>query len=201
MSTRSIVSTPRWSSRVVAIASIPLALAACTGGDEGKSADKGAVDDATDQAYLVGIRAEDFVCESLFSIEEATKLFGGRVKQVESPHSPPLGVPGSCNFESFAEGRAPMRWSFDLDCRDGAHSDAAQLMVQYAEAPEATPMRLGRSALDHNGSALLFIDDDTPCYGRVLGPGRDIRKQIAELLIPRLEPSTAPTGQHLVVTE
>lgn len=191
----------RLSSSTVAIASLTLALVACKGGEKDKDASGRSADKATEQAYLVGVRAEDFACESLFSIEDATELFGGRIKLVESPHTPPVGVPSSCNFESFAEGRAPMRWSFDLDCRDGAHSDAAQLMVQYAEAPGAMPMRLGRSALDHNGSALLFIDDDTPCYGRVLGPGQDIRRRIAELLIPKLEASTAPTGQHFVVGE
>ena len=94
-----------------------------------------------------------------------------------------------------------MRWSFDLDCREGAHDDASQLMVRYADAQNAKPKRIGRSALDHNDSALLFIDDDTPCYGRVLGPGQDIRTQIAEILVPVLDPRSAPTGAHFIMQE
>ena len=177
------------------------ALASCKGGDDSVEVRKLGIDEPAAEGYLVGIRPEDFACESLLTIEKATELFGGRVEQVESPHTPPVGVPGSCNFVSFAEGREPLRWSFDLDCREGAHSDAAQLMVRYADAQGAKPMRIGRSALDHNDSALLFIDDDTRCYGRVLGPGQDVRVRIAEHLVPVIDVHSAPTGAQFILED
>ncbi len=177
------------------------AYAGCTGDEKPESAPKLGAKASAPQAYLIGIRPEDFACESLLSIESATEIFGGRVEQVESPYTPPTGVPSACNFVSFAEGREPQRWSFDLDCRPGAPDDAAQLMVQYADAPNAAPKRIGRSALDHNDSALLFIDDDTPCYGRILGPGQDVRLRIAQLLVPGLVPKTAPTGPQFVAED
>ncbi|MCP4444317.1 MAG: hypothetical protein GY811_03100 [Myxococcales bacterium] len=189
--------------RYGALTTIGLTLAAvsCKGDDSSRDAPKLGVNEPEPQGYLVGVRPEAFACESLFTIETATELFGGRVEQVESPFTPPAGVPGSCNFVSYAEGRQPLHWSFDLDCREGAHDDAGQLMVNYADAPGAKPMRIGLSALDHNGSALLFIDDDTPCYGRVLGPDQAIRVRIAEILVPVLDARSAPTGTQFVLRE
>lgn len=178
---------------------LALPLMGCKEEDSGEGTKKLGVDEPSPEGYLVGIRPEDFVCESLFTIEQATEIFGGRVEQVESPHTPPVGVPGSCNFVSYAEGREPLRWSFDLDCREGAHDDAGQLMVRYADAPSATPMRIGLSALDHNDSALLFIDDDTPCYGRVLGPDQGIRTRVAKAIVPVLTPRSAPTGAQFIM--
>ena len=62
-------------------------------------------------------------------------------------------------------------------------------------------MRIGLSALDHNDSALLFIDDDTPCYGRVLGPGQDVRARIANILVPALTQGNAPTGPQFIIQD
>jgi hypothetical protein len=180
---------------------VALSVVSCKGEDSSEGARKLGVDEPTPEGYLVGIRPEDFACESVFTIETATELFGGRVEQIESPHTPPAGVPGSCDFVSFAEDRDPLRWSFDLDCREGAHKDAGQLMVRYADAQGAKPMRIGRSALDHNDSALLFIDDDTPCYGRVLGPGQEIRVRIAKHLVPAIDAHSAPTGAQFILQD
>lgn len=180
---------------------LALPLLSCSSKDGEKPGPKLGVDEPIPEGYMVGIRPEDFACSSLFDMATATEIFGGRVEQVESPYTPPVGVPGSCNYVSFAEGRDALRWSFDLDCREGAHTDASQLMVRYADAPGATPMRIGLSALDHNDSALLFIDDDTPCYGRILGPGQDIRVRIANLLVPVLTERNAPTGPQFVLQD
>lgn len=149
------------------------------------------------ESYLVGIRADEFHCESVLSLQQASEVFGGRVERIESPMSPPTGVPAPCSYRSHEAGREPLGWSFDLDCREGALSDASQLMVSYADAPGAEPMRIGQSALDHNNSVLLFIDDDTPCYGRVMGPQIKIRSQVATLVVKALTPRSAPTGAHL----
>jgi hypothetical protein len=155
------------------------------------------VDEQPTAHYLVGIRADEFECDSIFTMEQAASIFGGRVERLESTLTPPAGVPKACNYQSHAAGRPVAGWSFDLDCRPGALRDASQLMVNYADAPDAHPLLIGQSALDHNDSALLFIDDDTPCYGRVIGPGKEIRSQVATALAAALKPRTAPTGAHL----
>ena len=87
----------------------------------------------------------------------------------------------------------PIRgWSVDFDCRERALDDAEDLMVQYATGRDAGAVRVGRSGLDHAGGGLLFIDDDAPCYVRIVGPGREQRAEIARLVADRLTPKTAP---------
>ena len=159
------------------------------------------VDEQPSETYLVGIRAEDFRCESVLSSAQSTEIFGGRVNLVASPFTPPAGVPKSCNYVSHDADREPMQWSFDLDCREGALSDASKLLVSYAGNPDARPLRIGQSALDHHNSALIFIDNDTPCYGRVLGPASEGRSQVAMILVDALNPRSAPTGSHLFVRD
>ena len=97
--------------RDVVLLSLALPLLACSRDSE--PAQKLGVDEPAPEGYLVGIRPEDFACSSLFDMPTATEIFGGRVEQVESPYTPPVGVPASCNYVSFAEGREPLRWSFD----------------------------------------------------------------------------------------
>ena len=65
-------------------------------------------------------------------------------------------------------------------------------MVQYADGEDALPVRIGRSGLDHHNASLLFIDDDSPCYVRVLGPGQKNRIALAEIIAAKLDESTAP---------
>jgi hypothetical protein len=159
------------------------------------------IDEQQSETYLVGIRAAEFQCDSVLTSAQRTEIFGGRVKVVEPAFTPPSGVPKSCNYISYAADREPKQWSFDLDCREGALSDASKLIVTYSTNPDAVPLRIGQSALDHHNSSLLFIDSDTPCYGRVLGPERDGRSQIAMILVDALTPRSAPTGAHLFVRD
>ncbi len=182
---------------VLSLAALQVCVSCSNDGPTNDTAKLG-LDEPAPNDYLIGVQPSEFLCESLIRPEQATELFGGRVEHVGSLHTPPNGVPSSCDYISYAEGRSPLRWSFDLDCRPGAHSDAGQLMAQYASAQAAMPLRIGRSALDHHDSALLFIDDDTPCYGRVLGPGQDIRIRLARLLVPSLTPQSAPTGIQFI---
>lgn len=184
------------------ISSLLLVLCSASCGDSKKDAPAPlVVDEQPEETYLVGIRAEDFDCASVLSIEQATELFTGRVTRVEAPFTPPSGVPKACNYVSYATGREPIRWSFDLDCREGALKDAGKLIVSYSQTPGAIPLRIGQSALDHHDSALLFIDIDTPCYGRVLGPVQETRSKIATILVDTLTPRSAPTGAHFLVRD
>lgn len=60
-------------------------------------------------------------------------------------------------------------------------------------APEAAhPVPIGARGLDHHGQGLLFIDDDAPCYVRVVGPDADRRLALARLVVSRLTLANAP---------
>src|SRR5262245_11412791 len=60
-------------------------------------------------------------------------------------------------------------------------------------APEAAhEVAVGARGLDHHGQGLLFIDDDSPCYVRVVGPDADRRLALALHVVARLTPATAP---------
>lgn len=87
---------------------------------------------------------------------------------------------------------AQKMWSVDFDCRKTALKDGEALMVQYAKTNGAVPVRVGKSGLDYENAALLFIDNDSPCYARVLGPGAKNRLAIAKLVAGRLTTATAP---------
>ncbi len=209
MTTTSLPALPHvgvpYQARLLSLASCCLvgaaSLASACGDAEEDTPTPLVVDEQPAETYLVGIRAEEFECETVFSTAQSTEIFGGRVTLVESPFTPPTGVPRSCNYVSYETGREPLQWSFDLDCREGALSDASKLLVTYANNPDAVPLRIGQSALDHHNSALLFIDSDTPCYGRVLGSQREGRSKVAMILVDALTPRSAPTGAHFLVRD
>ena len=64
--------------------------------------------------------------------------------------------------------------------------------VIHAPPPPAQEVAVGAKGLDHNGQALLFVDDDTPCYGRIVGPDPARRLALAQLIAKNLRPATAP---------
>lgn len=57
---------------------------------------------------------------------------------------------------------------------------------------EASAVSVGAKGLDHHGQGLLFIDDDAPCYIRVVGPDRDRRLALAQLIAKNLTFANAP---------
>jgi hypothetical protein len=62
-----------------------------------------------------------------------------------------------------------------------------------ARAPEAArDVEIGARGLDHHGQGLLFLDDDAPCYVRVVGPDADKRLHLARHIATALTPHTAP---------
>jgi hypothetical protein len=60
-------------------------------------------------------------------------------------------------------------------------------------APEnASEVKVGARGLDHHGQGLLFIDDDAPCYVRVVGPDSARRLALAQLVAKNLTFANAP---------
>ncbi len=60
-------------------------------------------------------------------------------------------------------------------------------------APEAaTEVMVGLKGLDHHGQGLIFIDDDAPCYVRVVGPDSARRLELAKTIAKNLTFANAP---------
>jgi hypothetical protein len=110
------------------------------------------------------------------------------------------------------------QWQFDFDCRKNMKQTADALFAEYrqrsAEAiatwrhsataaepaaatgsfhpGEAVAVDVGAKGLDHHGLALIFLDDDAPCYARIAGPDPARRLALARHIARRLTPDTAP---------
>ena len=192
-----------------------LALVACK--NDGSAATHEKPNESTRK--LAGIYPEDWKCDTVATTEALAGVLGGPVRQIDSPMSPPRGVPHPCNYEVSVNGVE--YWTFDLDCRDGMKQRADALFAQYAtdsaanvqsynqmsdagmikatdagiviKAPEAAAeVAVGAKALDHHGQGLIFIDDDAPCYVRVIGNDATRRLVLAKALAKNLTFANAP---------
>ena len=56
----------------------------------------------------------------------------------------------------------------------------------------ATEVQVGAKGLDHHGQGLIFVDDDAPCYVRVVGPDAGRRLELAKLIAKNLTFENAP---------
>jgi len=150
-----------------------------------------------------GLHPDDFECESVASGAAVGAALEREIIVETSSFEAPQGVPRACNYTARGAGfdeatkdagpaAAQPTWSFDIDCRRTALRDGAALMTQYAKNLDSKPLQIGKSAIDHRDVVLLLIDDDTPCYARVLGPGSANRIAIATIVAAGLKPETAP---------
>jgi hypothetical protein len=142
------------------------------------------------------------------------------VREVENTMPSPRGVPRPCTYVVEVLPGQEEAWSYDLDCRDGATRTAEILFTQYADdsadklaayqsATGGKPVKddagvelpppsgafavaVGKKGLDHHGQGILFVDDDAPCYVRVVGKDPARRLALARLIAGKLTPATAP---------
>ncbi|MBZ0233859.1 MAG: hypothetical protein K8M05_16135 [Deltaproteobacteria bacterium] len=201
----------------MAIATMLLAGAgACESKSSGATGE--AAGPAGEGVKLVGVDLDLWTCDLIATPAVMSETLGIPARGVDSTLGSAPGTPKPCNF--VAEGAAPEAWSFDFDCRDNALATAEKLFTEYlarnqalieqwdastggkvqkndagleqhaVAAPVEVPV--GRKALDHHGQAILFIDDDTPCYARVAGPDPERRLLVAKLVAQKLTPETAP---------
>jgi len=169
---------------------------------------------------LAGVYPEKWRCDSVATLDALGQLLGGTVKQLDSATSVPRGLPHPCNYEVQAQELE--YWTFDIDCRDGMKQRADALFAQYKATSEelvqqynarpdagvtkptgdagppphppepAHEVAVGAKGLDHHGQGLLFIDDDAPCYVRVVGKDAARRLALAQLLAKNLTFANAP---------
>ena len=169
---------------------------------------------------LAGVWPKSFDCGSIASIEALAPILGGEVKQTESPMVMPKGVPAPCVYDVIREGTVE-QWQYDFDCRDNYQSQFDKLVEQYRKQNQdmiadwnqksdagvfkpndagiaytrpgdPTPVDVGQKGLDHHGQALIFLDDDAPCYVRVAGKDANKRLVLAKLISKNLTFQNAP---------
>ena len=169
---------------------------------------------------LAGVYPDKFTCDSIITADALGQTLGGTVHQLESALSMPRGVPQPCNYEVTTRTDNEY-WTYDIDCRDGMKQRADALFEQYRtgsselvqqynamsdagavkpndagvsiHAPEgAVEVAVGAKGLDHHGQGLIFIDDDAPCYVRVVGPDAMRRLELARLVAKNLTFANAP---------
>jgi hypothetical protein len=148
-------------------------------------------DDRRAPVDVVGVSPLDFRCDSVAPLDAVSAALGVRVVETDAAMPPAAGVPRTCVFTA-EDPAAPHSWSFDIDCRERALATGEALMVELASRDGSQPVLVGRSGIDAADSALLFIDDDAPCYVRVLGPDAARRTALARVIAERLAPRTAP---------
>jgi hypothetical protein len=76
--------------------------------------------------------------------------------------------------------------------RDAGPGPRAQPPSRFKVPEGAAEVAVGAKALDHHGQGLIFIDDDAPCYVRVVGPDGIRRLELARLVAKNLTFANAP---------
>ena len=170
---------------------------------------------------LAGVFADRFQCDSITKNAEIAQILGGvKANKLESAISPPKGVPQPCNYEVVMQSTLEY-WTYDIDCRDHFKERADKLFEQYKRTSgelvaqydhmsdaglvkasdagvvikrpdDAVEVQVGAKALDHHGQGLLFVDDDAPCYVRVIGPDAPRRLALALAVAKNLTFVNAP---------
>jgi hypothetical protein len=169
---------------------------------------------------LAGVYPDKFKCDSILTTEALGQILGGTPHALDSAMTPPRGIANPCTYE-VTVGQQGEYWTYDFDCRDGMKQRADALFEQYrtgstemvqqynaladaggikpndagipTHAPEgAQEVAVGAKGLDHHGQGLIFIDDDAPCYVRVIGPDPGRRLELAKAIAKNLTFANAP---------
>jgi len=85
----------------------------------------------------------------------------------------------------------------DAGPQPGTKKEAAHDKDAGVDAPQRAPeaaseVMVGLKGLDHHGQGLIFIDDDAPCYVRVVGPDSAKRLELAKTIAKNLTFANAP---------
>ena len=194
-------------------------VAACSSGEG--SGNKQTGKSTEPERKLAGVYPEHFHCDTVTKPDAIAGLLGAvKANKLESAMSPPKGLAQPCNYEVVMQSTLEY-WTYDIDCRDNYKRTADALFAQYTRTsgelvqqydqmtdaglvkptdagivmkrPEdAVEVQVGAKALDHHGQGLLFIDDDAPCYVRVIGPDAARRLALAQAVAKNLTFANAP---------
>jgi hypothetical protein len=177
------------------------------------------------QTQLAGVWPNQFRCDSIASAETLGQVLGGQIKQTDNPTAMPKGVASPCMYEVVHDGNVE-QWQFDFDCRDNYKTTFDKLVEQYRQQNldmiadwnhksdagmfkpndagieynrpgDPVEISVGSKALDHHGQAVIFLDDDAPCYVRVAGKDTARRQVLAKLIAKNLTFQNAPMSPRM----
>jgi len=202
----------RWGAAVVSFFALRAIVACETASSTSAESKAGA------KGKVAGIEPDLWKCETIATLDALTPVLGGAVHPIPSAIAPPHGVPAPCSY--VVDTTPQEQWTFDVYCRDDYKQQADRLFDEYRKdsdqltqrfeaaqkngglkndagvtyiAPErASDLAIGAKALDHHGRGLIFIDDDAPCYVRVIGLDALLRVELAKLLAQNLTYANAP---------
>lgn len=207
--------------RVAVLVSL-LAVAGCSQ-SKSKSSEETA---APPPGKKIGIDPDRWTCDVLTTPAIMSEAMGAPTRQADNNVSMPPGVARPCDYLVEVTPGVVEPWRYDLDCRDSAlktaeilfgqfEKDSADLVAAFADASAGKPIiddagvalpapgaafevPVGRKGLDHHGQGILFVDDDAPCYVRVVGKDAARRLVLAKLVAQKLTPATAPMRPRYV---
>jgi hypothetical protein len=193
-------------------------LAGCKNDGDAATTEKAKGTESTKK--LAGVYPDKFQCDSILKVDQIGQLLGGTAHVLDSASAVPRGIAHPCNYEVTVNNAAEY-WTFDFDCRDNAKQRADKLFEQYktgstdnieqydaladagavkandagtsvARPDPAVEVDVGAKGLDHHGQGLIFVDDDAPCYVRIVGPEAARRLALAQAIAKNLTFANAP---------
>lgn len=202
-----------------------LTAAAATAACKTEAGSSAAPEKSEPQAKLAGVWPQSFQCGSIASPEAIGQLLGGTVQPHDNPISTTKGLAAPCVYQVMRDGGVE-QWQFDFDCRDNYKTTYDALIAQYTKQNndmiadwnhradgglfkpndagitynrpgEPVEVPVGQKGLDHHGTAVIFLDDDAPCYARVAGKDATRRLELAKLVAKNLTFQNAPMTPRL----
>jgi hypothetical protein len=190
--------------------------------DSGSSAARDQPKATGSDRKLAGVYPDKFRCDSILTDAAVGDLLGGSAHPIDSAMAPPKGIAYPCNYQVTSDtGTEYWTFDFDCrdgmkqradalfaqyksgstDMVDqyNALADAGLTkpdkdagVVAYHAPAAAAEVDVGAKGLDHHGQGLIFIDDDAPCYVRVVGPDAQHRLVLAKAIAKNLTFANAP---------
>lgn len=171
-------------------------------------------------AQLAGVWPQSFRCDTIAAPAALGQLLGGEVKQKDNPIPPEKGLAAPCVYEVVRDAVVE-QWQFDFYCRDDFRKSYDTLVAQYRKQNtemiaewnhrsdgglfkptdagteyhrpgDPIEIEIGQQGLDHHGTAMIFLDDDAPCWVRVTGKDTARRLELAKLVAQNLTFQNAP---------
>jgi hypothetical protein len=171
---------------------------------------------------LAGVWPDKFDCGSIVTTDVLTQLLGAEVRQTDTPSSIAKGNAKPCTYEVATNPPEQWIYDFDCrdgykqradalfeqykqmtqdridsfnratDAGTAKITNDAGQPIELVKPGVASDVAVGAKALDHNDQGILFIDDDAPCYVRVIGRDPAKRLELAKLVAKNLTFANAP---------
>lgn len=191
------------------VVTLVFALAAGSGCGKDDSSSKAGGDVPASDDGFVGVDPLIFKCDSITPLDTVERAVGGKVEAMETQFRPPKGMAAPCSYMLIEpralpvpDGGAPpgdggpamAQWMWDItyDCREDFHKTTSAEMERLMREEGATRVDIGTWGVEAKSAAIMFFDDDSPCWVRVVGPGNAERRALAELVRDRLNAKNAP---------